>query len=186
MLPYLALPRMRFAVPSVLPRPRWALTPTLLAHRRPALRRATISPLPDPHLLTQERDFAALRRQGRGGHRRYLSVALSVASRRPAVSRHPALWGPDFPRHVAVPRLPGGLPVRIVVVCAVGSGRFPGYSLPFLLGTKEKTPPLGRNEPMNSPASSGSSLNCWKRQSRVSATYQLLPWLRMNAPGSTR
>jgi hypothetical protein len=25
------------------------------------------------------------------------SVALSVASRRPAVSRHPALWSPDFP-----------------------------------------------------------------------------------------
>lgn len=25
------------------------------------------------------------------------SVPLSVASRRPAVSRHPALWGPDFP-----------------------------------------------------------------------------------------
>jgi hypothetical protein len=30
-------------------------------------------------------------------HRRYLSVALSVASRRPVVSRHSALRGPDFP-----------------------------------------------------------------------------------------
>ena len=25
------------------------------------------------------------------------SVPLSIASRRPAVSRHPALWSPDFP-----------------------------------------------------------------------------------------
>ena len=32
------------------------------------------------------------------------SVALSVASRRPAVSRHPALRSSDFPRHPRVPR----------------------------------------------------------------------------------
>ncbi len=31
------------------------------------------------------------------GHRRYLSVALSVGSRRPAVNWHTALWSPDFP-----------------------------------------------------------------------------------------
>ncbi len=39
---------------------------------------------------------------------RYLSVALSVASRRPAVSRHPALRCPDFPLcrpHTATVRL---------------------------------------------------------------------------------
>ena len=30
-----------------------------------------------------------------------LSVALSIASRRPAVSRHPALWSPDFPLYDA-------------------------------------------------------------------------------------
>jgi len=30
---------------------------------------------------------------------RYLSVALSVTSRCPAVSRPSALWSPDFPRH---------------------------------------------------------------------------------------
>ena len=30
-------------------------------------------------------------------HRRYLSVALSVASRRPGVTWHSALWSPDFP-----------------------------------------------------------------------------------------
>jgi len=31
--------------------------------------------------------------------RRYLSVALSVGSRRPGVTWHLALWSPDFPRH---------------------------------------------------------------------------------------
>src|SRR5690606_31274908 len=31
--------------------------------------------------------------------RRYLSVALSVGSRRPGVTWHRALWSPDFPRH---------------------------------------------------------------------------------------
>ena len=28
-----------------------------------------------------------------------LSVALSIASRRPGITRHPALWSSDFPRH---------------------------------------------------------------------------------------
>ena len=42
----------------------------------------TISPLP------------AFRRR----RRRYLSVALSVGSRRPGVTWHLALWSPDFPR----------------------------------------------------------------------------------------
>ncbi len=47
----------------------------------------TISPLPDPmHPKVT-------------GHRRYLSVALSVGSRRPGVTWHRALWSPDFPRH---------------------------------------------------------------------------------------
>lgn len=48
----------------------------------------TISPLP-----------ACLRRL-----RRYLSVALSVGSRRPGVTWHLALWSPDFPRHRATPK----------------------------------------------------------------------------------
>ena len=30
---------------------------------------------------------------------RLFSVPLSIASRRPAVRRHPALWSPDFPLH---------------------------------------------------------------------------------------
>ena len=42
----------------------------------------TISPLPDPTCV---------------GHRRFLSVALSVASRPPGVTWHPALRSPDFP-----------------------------------------------------------------------------------------
>ena len=47
--------------------------------------------------------------------RRYLSVALSVGSRRPGVTWHRALWSPDFPRHRHAPkgptmtRLPGRL-----------------------------------------------------------------------------
>ena len=44
----------------------------------------TISPLPAP---------------GCPGRWRYLSVALSVGSRRPGVTWHRALWSPDFPRH---------------------------------------------------------------------------------------
>jgi len=50
----------------------------------------TVSPLPVSVA------FPALRPARRiiGG---LLSVALSIASRRPAVSRHPALWSPDFP-----------------------------------------------------------------------------------------
>jgi len=50
----------------------------------------TVSPLPDPGL-----------RRAIGG---LLSVALFRVSPRMAVSHHPALWSPDFPR----PRLPEG------------------------------------------------------------------------------
>ncbi len=62
----------------------------------------TISPLPVP--TPEDAD-----------HRRYLSVALSVGSRRPGVTWHRALWSPDFPRHPPPPkwlrmtRLPGRL-----------------------------------------------------------------------------
>ena len=57
----------------------------------------TISPLPAPPL--------------RVARRRYLSVALSVGSRLPGVTWHPALWSPDFPpfRLAAKTRLPGRL-----------------------------------------------------------------------------
>jgi hypothetical protein len=48
----------------------------------------TVSPLPDP--------LRAI-----GG---LFSVALSVGSRRPGVTWHPALWSPDFPRGACAPR----------------------------------------------------------------------------------
>ncbi|CBA17300.1 hypothetical protein XALC_2823 [Xanthomonas albilineans GPE PC73] len=85
----------------------------------------TISPLPAPrHPATvaerawpMPRIANALQQRQRGGEgrRRYLSVALSVGSRRPGVTWHLALWSPDFPRHPAAPkcagvtRLPGRL-----------------------------------------------------------------------------
>ena len=50
----------------------------------------TISPLPIARLARAVR--------------RYLSVALSVGSRRPGVTWHRALWSPDFPRHRCPPR----------------------------------------------------------------------------------
>ncbi len=53
----------------------------------------TISPLPDPAAP-----------ESAMGHRRYLSVALSVGSRRPGVTWHRALWSPDFPRHRQPPK----------------------------------------------------------------------------------
>jgi len=71
LLPYLALPRMGFTVPVLSPVLRWALTPPF-----------------HPYLIFLAKAIGGL-----------LSVALSVASRRPAVSRHPALRGPDFPPH---------------------------------------------------------------------------------------
>ena len=77
LIPYLALLRVGFTLPPLLPGARCALT-------------ATVSPLPVP------------RRTGAIGG--LFSVALSGASRRPAVSRHPALWSSDFPRHPGVPR----------------------------------------------------------------------------------
>ena len=45
-------------------------------------------------LLPHRFSFSPVRRSGGGV---FFSVALSVGSRRPAVSWHPALWSPDFP-----------------------------------------------------------------------------------------
>jgi len=59
----------------------------------------------------RERNFAASRpRSQAAAIGRLFSVALSIASRRPVVNRHPALWSPDFPLHKRVAqRLPGQL-----------------------------------------------------------------------------
>ena len=77
-LPYLVLLRVGFTKPSMLPSMRCALTaPFHPYHRR----------------------ITKLRRGG------IFSVALSVGSRPPGVTWHPALWSPDFPpqpkRHTA-------------------------------------------------------------------------------------
>jgi hypothetical protein len=75
------------------PHPLFGLAPGGVCRATPVARSAVVSytpvsPLPVPGIL--EEDAAAI-----GG---LLSVALSVASRRPAVSRHPALRSSDFPR----------------------------------------------------------------------------------------
>jgi hypothetical protein len=47
-----------------------------------------------------------------------LSVALSVASRRPVVNRHPALWSSDFPRRAqGAPRPSLASHFRVVKQC---------------------------------------------------------------------
>jgi hypothetical protein len=74
------------------PRPLFGLAPGGVYHATPVTRRAvrsyrTISPLPVPG--------GACAPSAIGG---VLSAALSVASRRPGVTRHPALWSSDFPR----------------------------------------------------------------------------------------
>ena len=90
MLPYLVLLRMGFAVPpgvgpgrgELLPHPftlAWRLTPSAVCFLLPAMMRRD-KPESDTH-----------------HHCPLLPVGLSVTSRCPAVSRHPALRSPDFP-----------------------------------------------------------------------------------------
>lgn len=80
-------------------------------------------PLPDSRCaLTAPFHPCLIRRSRRSpGHRRYLSVALSVGSRRPGVTWHRALRSPDFPRHrppegsgdaTVWPALPGRIVAR--------------------------------------------------------------------------
>ena len=84
MLPYLVLLRVGFTVP------RTVTGRAVRSYR-------TFSPLPAPKRL--------------GG---MFSVALSVGSRRPGVTWHPALRSPDFPPRPKPERLPGRLPANIV------------------------------------------------------------------------
>ncbi len=70
---YLALLQVGFAVP-------WSVTTHAVSSY------LTISPLP-----------LIARACAQADKRRYLSVALSVGSRLPGVTWHPALWSPDFP-----------------------------------------------------------------------------------------
>ena len=75
-------------------------------------------------LLPRRFTLACRRRSGDIGG--LISVALSVASRRPAVNRHPALWSPDFPPGAGFApdarRLPDRLPVSIILVGRHGLG----------------------------------------------------------------
>jgi hypothetical protein len=76
LIPYLALLRVGFTMPRLSPDARCALTAPFhpcLCLKKTAMPASTAI----------------------GG---VLSVALSVASRRPGVTRHPALWSSDFPR----------------------------------------------------------------------------------------
>ena len=62
----------------------------------------TISPLPrvpPAFRRTGPLGRTFVRQATLGTVRRYLSVALSVGSRRPGITWHRALWSPDFPRH---------------------------------------------------------------------------------------
>ena len=83
MVPYLALLRMGFAVRLLLPGARCALTAPFHPCLCPGKTRAI------------------------GG---LLSAALSVTSRCPGVTRHPALWSSDFPPLGEFPGTPGGDP----------------------------------------------------------------------------
>jgi hypothetical protein len=70
-----------------------------------------------PHLFTLA---GVLRRVGG-----LFSVALSVGSRRPGVTWHPALWSPDFPPRPKAQRLPGRLPNAIVHALTASRRRVP-------------------------------------------------------------
>lgn len=108
--PYLVLLRMGFAVPLLLPEARWALTRQPCDCPRPCGTR-TVSPSPDPTPFATRTRLATLRSQSRvSAIGSLFSVALSIASRRPVVNRHPALRSPDFPlcKRIAQ-RLPGQL-----------------------------------------------------------------------------
>ena len=101
-LPYLVLLRVGFTLPPVLPPARCALTAPF--HPYPASVLAMGVPLRGFMPRTSAR--------ARGG---LLSVALSVGSRPPGVTWHPALRSPDFPPpRNAKRRLPGRLPQRTV------------------------------------------------------------------------
>src|SRR3954471_16364143 len=76
---------------------------------RPAasLQTRTVSPSPDPTPGVESNLAIPF---GRRPLADYFSVALSIASRRPVVNRHPALRSPDFPlRKRIAQRLPGQL-----------------------------------------------------------------------------
>lgn len=115
---------------------------------------ATVSPLPEP-----SRAIGGL-----------FSVALSVASRRPAVSRHPALWSPDFPLRALRRAATAGRTSRYMI--PHGAAEVP-YGADFGAVSKTRTPSRCRKVPTTGPSACGSGLSqgC-RRQSSVEARYQ--------------
>ena len=97
--------------------------------------RGTVSPLPVP-LKSKLFKMDSVLRQRSPSHRRSALLLLSVASRRPAVSRHPALRGPDFPPRTTRCAATGRTSGRIIRVPA---GRRPAY-LAAGAGTKAGAP----------------------------------------------
>ena len=61
----------------------------------------------------------------RPGRWRYLSVALSVGSRRPGVTWHRALWSPDFPRHRSARERRRGCPADSAAAIVARRGTVP-------------------------------------------------------------
>jgi hypothetical protein len=118
------------------PRPLFGLAPSGVYRATPVTRGAvrsyrTLSPLPVP-----VRAIGGL-----------LSVALSVASRRPAVSRHSALWSSDFPRGAEAPRDPHSPP-------KLSSKKCPGEdsNLHAVSGTRSLVWPVYQFQHLGSPA----------------------------------
>jgi len=103
-------------MPSLLPGPRWALTPPF-HHRRSRTPRRSCSAF--ALLFFNETCRLSAASPGAQHLGRLLSVPLSIASRRPAVSRHPALRSPDFPlrdrNHHAATAQPASRAHRILV-----------------------------------------------------------------------
>ena len=131
---YPGLPTSRSAARAT-PRPLFGLAPGGVCRAAPVTGSAvvsytTVSPLPVP-----SRAIGGL-----------LSVALSVASRRPAVSRHPALRSSDFPR-----------PPRTGVRAAAIRTRFPDLSnSSHSGGTATASPGAGPdNKPRRRPKGAG-------------------------------
>jgi len=98
----------RFTLPNQLPSSRWALTPPFHPYLGTDLRSG-------PGVCFRKHPRQLLRLLVPGG---LFSVALSVASRRPGVTRRHALWSPDFPRELsqrATPRWPS-LPALLLLL----------------------------------------------------------------------
>ena len=125
----------------------------------------TVSPLPDPPCPITS---GTLRQAAKsGGHRRYISVALFLVSRRTVVSRHPTLWSPDFPLSALN---------RTDSDCLADSRR------DFTTREQRDKNAQTTRQPTVPPARNGTSVSLWNVScagtSHVSLTSVILPGLR--------